>query len=256
MARLNNTGSLAEWLDQFDEPLFIRSVSQFVWQSVSESCLVLEEHQLTQWLTGKKLFEGLDEYPAMLAFFAKHFLVRRSLYRLRDEMKQKGFSIHFDLMRFTLMPISSFDDGLLHFSEKSVSAANVSEVRASDVKNPGAKTNQEMVNQEYSLIAEFYDDLDTLYRATPDSVSRLISDFWKRYEAYQRVGHHNGHDHQCGGSYKILGLTSDASWNDIKQAYRRLAAQKHPDKGGEAGAFMAIQQAYEDLRLLHKKPKM
>ncbi len=228
--------SLAEWLDQFDEPLFISAVAQFVWQSVRESCFILEEHKLTQWLVGKGLFEGLDAYPMMLGFFAKHFLVRRSLYRLREEVRQKGFSIRFDLMRFTLTSMSpSSDDAPL-----------------------GAYSGQEVVDQEYSLIAEFYGDLDTLYCASPDSVSRLISDFWRRYEAHQRtstqsdISNHSGH-HGDGG-YKILGVAPDASWDDIKLAYRRRAAQEHPDKGGRAEDFLAIQQAYEDLRLLYKRP--
>jgi len=49
------------------------------------------------------------------------------------------------------------------------------------------------------------------------------------------------------GYYKTLGLERDASLGDIKKAYRRLAMTKHPDKGGDAEEFKALNEAYETL---------
>ena len=51
--------------------------------------------------------------------------------------------------------------------------------------------------------------------------------------------------------YQILGLTRDASAEDIKKAYRRLARKYHPDVSKEAQAeehFKAVSEAYEVLR--------
>lgn len=49
--------------------------------------------------------------------------------------------------------------------------------------------------------------------------------------------------------YRQLGLPRDATAEEIKHAYRRLAKQYHPDSAGPAATarFIAIQRAYESL---------
>ena len=52
-------------------------------------------------------------------------------------------------------------------------------------------------------------------------------------------------------NYKILGLDSLATWDEVKAAYRALAMKYHPDRNpGNAGAeakFKEIQKAYDIL---------
>ena len=47
--------------------------------------------------------------------------------------------------------------------------------------------------------------------------------------------------------YKTLGVDRAATPDQIKQAYRRLASQHHPDKGGDTAQFQEIQEAYATL---------
>ena len=45
--------------------------------------------------------------------------------------------------------------------------------------------------------------------------------------------------------HDILGVAVDTSKADIKKAYRKLAGQHHPDKGGNEEKFKEIQEAYD-----------
>jgi hypothetical protein len=47
--------------------------------------------------------------------------------------------------------------------------------------------------------------------------------------------------------YSTLGLSSSATDADVKAAYRRLALETHPDKGGDAERFKAVAAAYATL---------
>ena len=47
--------------------------------------------------------------------------------------------------------------------------------------------------------------------------------------------------------YSILGVNKNASQDEIKKAYRKLASQHHPDKGGNKETFQNVQAAYEVL---------
>ena len=47
--------------------------------------------------------------------------------------------------------------------------------------------------------------------------------------------------------YQTLGINRDANADEIKRAYRKLASQHHPDKGGDKNKFQEIEQAYRTL---------
>ena len=47
--------------------------------------------------------------------------------------------------------------------------------------------------------------------------------------------------------YNILGVNENASPDEIKKAYRKLANQHHPDKGGDQAKFKDISVAYDNL---------
>ena len=53
--------------------------------------------------------------------------------------------------------------------------------------------------------------------------------------------------------YSILGVNKSASPEEIKRAYRKLAMQHHPDRGGDASKLQEINEAYDTLKNPQKK---
>lgn len=53
--------------------------------------------------------------------------------------------------------------------------------------------------------------------------------------------------------YETLGISKNASDDEIKQSYRTLAKQHHPDKGGNKEKFQQIQEAYDVLSDTQKR---
>ena len=47
---------------------------------------------------------------------------------------------------------------------------------------------------------------------------------------------------------RTLGLSKGATPEQIKKAYKRLAREHHPDKGGDSNEFIKIHDAYESLQ--------
>jgi curved DNA-binding protein len=47
--------------------------------------------------------------------------------------------------------------------------------------------------------------------------------------------------------YQTLGVAKNATSDEIKRAYRKLASQHHPDKGGSTETFQRLEEAYRVL---------
>ena len=47
--------------------------------------------------------------------------------------------------------------------------------------------------------------------------------------------------------YEILGVSKDATNEQIKKAYRKKALEHHPDRGGDQDEFKKVNEAYQTL---------
>lgn len=47
--------------------------------------------------------------------------------------------------------------------------------------------------------------------------------------------------------YETLGVSKTATPDEIKKAYRKMASQHHPDKGGDTAKFQQVEEAYRIL---------
>ncbi|MBF4462559.1 MULTISPECIES: DnaJ domain-containing protein [unclassified Rathayibacter] len=53
--------------------------------------------------------------------------------------------------------------------------------------------------------------------------------------------------HAARTPYEVLGIAATASDEDLRRAYRRRLRETHPDTGGDAAAFHAVQLAWERI---------
>jgi molecular chaperone DnaJ len=55
--------------------------------------------------------------------------------------------------------------------------------------------------------------------------------------------------------YEVLGVSKDASADEIKKAFRRAAVEHHPDRGGDETKFKELNEAYEVLKDTDKRKR-
>jgi molecular chaperone DnaJ len=55
--------------------------------------------------------------------------------------------------------------------------------------------------------------------------------------------------------YEVLGVGKDASADEVKKAYRRMAIENHPDRGGSEEKFKEVNEAYEVIKDTEKRKR-
>lgn len=91
-------------------------------------------------------------------------------------------------------------------------------------------------------IQAYYLDWSNFEAATPETVYDLLQNFWKKYAAVD----------QTAAALQVLDLDETADWSQVQAQYRRLAAEHHPDKGGDRAEFAKVREAYEVLKVKYK----
>ena len=88
-----------------------------------------------------------------------------------------------------------------------------------------------------------------LQRSEQDVLKRIVGAFNLSDEALREItAQYFG---KGDANYAALGITEDASDEEIKSAYRKLAAEHHPDRSSDGGEkFRLVKDAYEALKKL------
>lgn len=142
-----------------------------------------------------------------LSLFQKHFLVMNGLYLLQQQLWQEG-------------------ECYLEVSPLKVVTHLITE-----------RVGEEALVTEGDHLSAYYRDWRNLEGMDEAGVEELLDRFWNRFVV----------EDQRGPALLTLGLEVGVSRDEIAQRYRQLAAQHHPDKGGDPGQFIEIRQAYEVL---------
>lgn len=147
-----------------------------------------------------------------LQLFRQHFLIMNALYQLQTSLWQ--------------------EENLV----LDITATRITLFSASQVKLSGSTHLSDSVDAK---LAAYYLDWDEYEKTDADEVSRLLNSFFKGISL-------TGNDRDT--ALKTLEIDAENPTKaDIKQQYRKLAQQHHPDRGGDQDRFIDLRQAYEYL---------
>jgi hypothetical protein len=142
-----------------------------------------------------------------MAIFKKHFITMNALYHLQDELIADGYYLSISPLSIKLETMQLGTGG------------------------------QQLQNDTPVEVRDYYLDWQHFENTRADDVKTMLADFWNRYYAV---------DKQLEAC-QVLGVDEQPSHEDVVIAYRRLATEHHPDKGGDQTKFIEIRQAYEVL---------
>ncbi len=169
----------------------------------------LSAHDILQQLADHNAFVDLESLSdqPQLQLFRKNFLLMNGLYQLQLSLWQ--------------------EEGVYLL----VSALNVR------IQATGSSQEDNQQVETSDPVRDYFLDWSNFHETDEQDVLQLLDSFWQRF--------HNPQYAQQARD--VLGLDEHAGEEEIKRRYRVLAAQHHPDKGGNEETFIEIRQAYEQL---------
>ncbi len=161
------------------------------------------------------LLVALQENEAMqfndidpnLVLFRKHFLLMNALYQIQEIFIKEGRYLSISPLEIRLQPLQQ---------------TNFSSLPAQSAE---------------AKMRDYYLDWDNFNVTVESDIDKLLTGFWARFLAVDKRVQ----------ALQILELPADAELSAVKQRYRRLVREFHPDKGGDANRFREIREAYEIL---------
>jgi len=178
----------------------------------------LSEYQLIQIL--KQQGWDLSTNAAdSLELFTSHFLIFNALYHLQKYYWEK-------------------QERYLEISALSIS------LHKKVKKNTGVESKNTWLNSytEEAALRDYYLDLSQLESATEDSVNKFLSQFWERYIATD----------ESSEALDLFSLEHPATAKEVKQRYRSLAMEHHPDRGGDPQVFQKVNRAFGVLQRIYR----
>jgi hypothetical protein len=169
---------------------------------------VYKLHELMQRLVNQGCLPDW-ETTAEIQLFRTNFLLMNGLYQLQQQLLECGTWLHVAPLALHLVPISAGSSWL----------------------------------QQADPLRDYYLDWRNCFVTTQQDVEALLHDFWRRYSAQPTLSAQMRRQ-----ALAILGLTDSATYPMIRQRWKQLALQHHPDRQGDALQFMAIRLAWEQLR--------
>lgn len=158
----------------------------------------------------------ITDTSSLDSLYSVHFLVMNALYQLQTELLDHEWYLSISPLEIHLLRVCAVSQ-----------------------HNALAKGSHDCLLREYYLD---WRNLDTM---SHEGLQQLMDQFWRRFAAWD----------QRSDALIVLGVPSTAKWEEIQLAYRKKAAELHPDKGGDPGLFREVRTAYEMLAKSYKKGK-
>ena len=166
------------------------------------------EYELIKMLEEQGFDFSVENHSYEMTMFKKHFMVMNALYQLQQDLFEDGF----------YLTITALD------------------IRLEPLRDSCGK--QALLNDGDHKVREYYLDWCHLENTSQQDVENLLTGFWTKYYSLDKQS----------AALDILGLDETADWLSIKSSYRRMAAEHHPDRGGDQSRFIEIREAFELLR--------
>jgi len=107
----------------------------------------------------------------------------------------------------------------------------------------GSVSRRQITDPAQAKLREYYQDWQNFDNKGEAYVQELLNSFWTRYLA----------NDEKFTALKMLELDEQADWSMVRDSYRRLVNEHHPDKGGDQKRFIEIREAFEILRCCYQQ---